>query len=57
MSNCILDKEYVLALWKQAIAAPKAPHEIPYLALFKQENGPLNPLTPGRIRSFGILQS
>ena len=56
-SNWILESAYVLALWKQAIAAPNAPHEIPYLALLRQENGPRKPLTPGRIRSLGILQS
>ncbi len=36
---------YSLALWKQNSAAPKDPQAIPYLALFKHEKGPFNPLT------------
>src|SRR5207253_10697999 len=37
------------------MAAPIAPHDIPYRALFKQPNGPLRPFTFGKIFSFGTF--
>lgn len=53
--NCFLSKTYWRALWKQNSAAPKTPHEIPNLALFKHENGPFNPLTVGNMFYLGTL--
>lgn len=55
--NCFLSNTYCLALWKQNSAAPKAPHDIPNLALFKQENGPFKPLTIGKTFYLGTLTS
>src|ERR1044071_2979409 len=37
------------------MAAPIAPHAIPYLALVKQPSGPFNPFTFGRIFDFGTF--
>src|ERR1051325_3047059 len=37
------------------MAAPIAPHDIPYRALFKQPNGPLRPFTFGNIFSLGTF--
>src|SRR5436853_1186136 len=37
------------------MAAPTAPHEIPYRAELRQPNGPFNPFTFGKIFSFGIF--
>jgi hypothetical protein len=50
-----LCKVYSLVKWKQNSAAPKAPHDIPNLALFKQPKGPLRPLTVMNILFFGTL--
>jgi len=55
--NCFLSEVYSKAYWKQNSAAPKTPHEIPNLALFKQEKGPLRPFTVGNIFSTGTLTS
>jgi hypothetical protein len=50
-----LSNPYSLALAIQSSRLPMTPQLIPYLALFRQENGPFNPCTPGSIFSFGIL--
>ena len=39
--NCFLFMVYSRAVSKQSSAAPKTPHEIPYLALFKHPKGPI----------------
>lgn len=39
--NCLRSRAYCLERWKQLSAAPRTPQAIPYLALFKQLNGPL----------------
>ena len=36
---------------QQNSAAPNTPHEIPYLALFRQPKGPFKPSTFGKIES------
>lgn len=53
--NCFLYRTYCLARWKQNSAAPRVPQEIPNLALFKQEKGPLSPFTVGKIFALGTL--
>src|SRR5580765_8825762 len=37
------------------MAAPTAPHEIPYRAELRQPRGPFNPFTFGKIFSFGTF--
>ena len=37
---CHLSSVYCLAVSRQNSAAPSAPHAMPYLALFRQPNGP-----------------
>ena len=45
--NCSLTLAYSNATSKQALAAPVAPHAIPYLASSRHDNGPLIPRTFG----------
>src|ERR1700709_2361562 len=55
--NCFLSKAYVLVLAMQSSKAPVIPHAIPYLALFRQANGPLRPSTSGNIFASGTGHS
>lgn len=48
--NCFLCRQYALDMCKQASAAPKAPQAIPYLALFRQTNGPCTSIS-SRVRA------
>lgn len=48
---------YCLAACKQNSPAPIVPHEIPNLAIFKQEKGPLRPLISGNLFYFGTFTS
>lgn len=48
--NCFLCRLYALDMCKQASAAPKAPQAIPYLALFRQTNGPCTSIS-SRVRA------
>jgi hypothetical protein len=50
-----LSSPYSLARAIESSRAPMTPQLIPYLALFRQENGPFKPCTFGNMLSFGIL--
>ncbi len=51
MSNCTLSIAYSRLAFQQNSAAPNAPQAIPYLAIFRQEKGPLKLWTFGSILS------
>jgi hypothetical protein len=53
--NCVRLNPYSLAREIQSSRLPMTPHEIPYLALFKHEKGPLRPCTCGNMLDLGIL--
>ncbi len=55
--NWSRSRVYCLAAFQQNSAAPITPHEIPYLAKFRHENGPLKLCTFGRTLSFGMKSS
>jgi hypothetical protein len=46
---------YYRAACIQNSPAPIVPHDMPNLAIFKQEKGPFNPLMEGNLFFFGTL--